>query len=202
MAAVQPVLQFDVEYPDHLSRWKIFVKGLFAIPHQIILGALNSVVGVTSFIAWFGILFTGRYPRGLFNFAVMYLRWSARVYAYTLLMRDEYPPFGEGDYPARLELDYPERLSRWKIFFKGLFIIPHLVVLIFLAIAMLVVECIAWWAILITGRYPQGMFNFVAGVLRWGYRVTAYWYLLTDAYPPFTMAQVPSPTAAAATFAA
>ncbi len=202
MAAVQPVLQFDVEYPDHLSRWKIFFKGLFAIPHMLILGVLNYAIGVTTFIAWFAILFTGRYPRGLFSFALMYLRWSARVGAYYMLMRDEYPPFGEGDYPVRMDLDYPERLSRWKIFLKLLFVIPHFVVLYFLWIAMLVVWAIAWLAILFTARYPQGMFNFTVGVLRWGYRVTAYMYLLTDAYPPFTMAPIPSPTAGLATGAA
>lgn len=198
-----PVLQFDVEYPDHLSRLLIFFKSwLLVIPHQIILGMLVYAVMVTSVLAWFAILFTGRYPRGLFNFAMLYLRWNARVFAYQLLLRDEYPPFGEGSYPVVFELDYPERLSRWKIFFKGIFAIPHIIVLSLLGVAAYIVTIIAWFAILFTGRYPEGMFTFMVGVLRWGHRVGAYIFLLTDAYPPFTLDPVASPTAGFATGAA
>jgi hypothetical protein len=191
----EPVLQYDMEHPERLSRGLIFVKWLLAIPHLIVLGALGYAVAVTTVISWFAILFTGSYPKGLFKFALMFLRWQARVNAYFMLMRDEYPPFGEGSYPVSLELDYPERLSRWKIFFKSIFIIPHLIVIYIMFIAASVVTLIAWFAILITGKYPPGMFNFVAGVFRWWYRVFAYMYLLTDAYPPFSTAPVESPGA-------
>ncbi len=191
----EPILQFDVEYPDHLSRLLIFFKSwLLVIPHQIIVSLLGYAVVVTSVLAWFAILFTGRYPRGLFNFAMLYMRWNARVFAYQLLLRDEYPPFGEGSYPVVFELDYPERLSRWKIFFKGIFVIPHIIVLSLLGIAAYIITIVAWFAILFTGRYPQGMFTFMVGVLRWGHRVGVYVFLLTDAYPPFTLGPAASPT--------
>ncbi len=93
MTATSSPLTYDVEYPEELSRWLIFVKWLLAIPHIIILYALGIAASVVTFIAWFAILFTGRYPQGLYGFAVGYMRWSLRVQAYVLLMRDEYPPF-------------------------------------------------------------------------------------------------------------
>ena len=86
-------LRFDVEYPERLSRWKIFFKWLLAFPHLLILGALGTVAYVMIFIAWFAILFTGRYPEGLYGFGVGVQRWTLRVQAYLFLMRDEYPPF-------------------------------------------------------------------------------------------------------------
>jgi Domain of unknown function (DUF4389) len=202
MAAVQPVLQFDVEYPEHLSRWKIFFKWLLALPHLIILSVFQYLIEITTFLSWFAILFTGRYPRGLWDLSVTYMRWQARVYAYAGLLRDEYPPFGTGDYPVQFQLDYPASLSRWKIFLKWLMAIPSMVVLMLLSIGMIVVSLIAFFAILFTGRYPRGMFTFVVGVQRWGYRLSAYLFLLTDAYPPFTLAPIPSPTAGLATGAA
>ena len=92
------------------------------------------------------------------------------------------------DYPARFDVEYPERLSRWKIFVKWLLVLPHLIVLVFLAIAANVVVIIAWFAILFTGRYPRGMFDFVAGVIRWWIRVQSYaHWLMTDRYPPFSL---------------
>jgi hypothetical protein len=194
-----PIVQYDVEYPESLSHWMVLVKWLLAIPHLIILSLLGYAVGLTTFIAWFAILFTGRYPQGLFKFAMLYLRWQANTYAYVLLQRDEYPPFGEGSYPVVFQLDYPEHLSRGLIFIKWLLVIPHLIVLSLLGLAAYIVTIIAWFAILITGRYPQGMFTFVVGVTRWAYRTFAYWYLLTDAYPPFTLGPVDSPSAGFAT---
>src|SRR5438874_13556317 len=112
------MLRFDVEYPEHLSRLTTFFRVFCAIPHFIVLYLLQAAAGAVTLIAWFAILFTGRYPVGLWNFAMMYQRWNARVFAYLLLMRDEFPPFGDGPYPITFELDYPERLSRWKIFLK------------------------------------------------------------------------------------
>jgi|SRR5579883_2526189 hypothetical protein len=205
MASSQPVLQFDVQYPERSSRLLnglMIIKWIAIIPHYIVLYFLEAVVGVTTILAWFAILFTGRYPRGLFNFALMFLRWQTCVSAYLMLMRDEYPPFGDGAYPVMIELDYPERLSRWKIFFKILFAIPHFIVLYILGAVAAIVTFIAWLAIIFTGAYPRGMFNFNVGVLRWSLRLQAYLLLMTDAYPPFTMAPVPSPTTGYATGAA
>ena len=184
-------VSFDVEYPERLSRWKIFVKWLLAIPHFIVLYLLGIVLGVMVIIAFFAILFTKKWPRGMFDFAVQIQRWISNVAAYALLLqRDEYPPFSgdSGEYPVAYDIDYDDNLSRWQIFLKWLFAIPHYIVLIFLAIAAYVVVTIAFFAILFTARYPRGMFDFVVGVARWYQRVHAYSYLLmTDRYPPFSL---------------
>jgi hypothetical protein len=194
----QPLLEYDVEYPESLSRLLIFVKWFLIIPHAIVLGFLGVALYFTTFIAWFAILFTGRYPRGMWDFAMMVLRWQARMTAYIYLQRDEYPPFGEGSYPVRFEMAYPDRLSRLLIFVKWLLIIPHWIVLYILGIALYVVWIIAWFAILILGRYPRGMFDFVTGVSRWIHRVMTYLMLLTDAYPPFSFGQPATPPPAMA----
>ncbi len=185
----QPVLQYDVAYPEHLSRWMIFLKWLFIIPNLIVVALLGIVAEVVSIIAWFAILITGKYPQGLFNFTLGVLRWYANVSAYTYLQRDEYPPFSmqAGLYPVTLTLDYPDHLSRWKIFFKWLFAIPHFVVLYLLQIARNICIFLAFFAILFTGSFPRGLFDFVVGIDRWQFRVAAYILLLTDAYPPFSM---------------
>ena len=184
-------VRFDVEYPEGLSRWKIFVKWILAIPHFIIVYLLQAVASILVVIAFFAILFTKKWPRGLFDFTVQIERWTSNVYAYALsLQRDEYPPFsGEsGQYPVTLEIDYDDNLSRWMIFIKWLLAIPHIIVLLVLEIAGVVVVTIAFFAILFTGRYPRGMFDFVVGVTRWYWRVQAYAFLLmTDRYPPFSL---------------
>jgi hypothetical protein len=183
-------LRFDVEYPERLSRLLIFFKGLLAIPHLLVLYALSEVVSIMTMIAWFAILFTGRYPKGLFDFVVGVSRWSQNVAAYVLFLRDEYPPFSmeAGRYPVTYEVEYPEKLSRLLIFFKWLLILPNLIVLLLVFIAYSVTLIIAWFAILFSGRYPEGLFKFAVGTLRWGARVNAYVYLLRDEYPPFGMA--------------
>jgi uncharacterized protein DUF4389 len=182
---------FDVEYPEGLSRWKIFVKWILAIPHFIIVYLLLAVAGVLEFIAFFAVLFTKRWPRGLFDFTVQIYRWTANVYAYALtLQRDEYPPFSgdAGQYPLTLEVEYREDLSRWMIFVKWILAIPHYIVLAFLGLAASVVVLIAFFAILFTGRYPRGLFDFVVGVARWWFRVQAYaFWFMTDRYPPFSL---------------
>jgi hypothetical protein len=182
-------VRYDVEYPEELSRWLIFVKLLLAIPHFIILWALGIAAGVMGFIAFFAILFTKRYPRGLFDFVVNVNRWSANVDAYTGLLRDEYPPFSwePGQYAVTYEVDYPEKLNRWLPLVKWwLLAIPHYIVLFALGIAAFVVYIIAWFAILFTKRFPRGLFDFIVGYRRWEYRVNAYAGLLRDEYPPFS----------------
>jgi hypothetical protein len=189
-------LRFDVEYPEKLSHWKVLLKWLFAIPQFIVVYLLQIVLGVMVFIAFFAILFTKRWPQGMWDFAVQIERWTANVIVYgVLLMRDEYPPFnGEpGEYPVTFEIDQPEELSRLMIFVKWLLVIPHLIVLFFVWLASLVVLFIAFFAILFTGRYPRGMFDFLVGAMRWSLRVNAYgfvpWggWLQTDRYPPFAL---------------
>jgi len=182
-------LRFDVEYPEQLNRWLVLVKWLLAIPHILIVNALVNVASVIHVIGFFAILFTTKYPQPLFEFVVNIYRWQANLYAYLGLMRDEYPPFSwePGQYPVNFEIDYPPELNRWLPLVKWLLAVPHYVVLFFLAIAALVVWVIAFFAILFTGAYPRGMFDFVVGVLRWGNRVNAYVFFMRDEYPPFSL---------------
>ncbi len=183
-------LRFDVEYPERLSRWLIFVKWLLIIPHLIILYALAAVAGVMTFLAWFIILFSGRYPKGLFDFVVGVYRWQANISAYVFLLRDEYPPFSlsAGQYPVTYEVEHPERLSRLLIFVKWLLIIPNVIVFYFVYLAYAITLFISWFAILFTARYPEGLFKFAVGFWRWTCRINAYVMLLRDEYPPFSLA--------------
>jgi hypothetical protein len=182
---------YDVEYPERLSRWKIFVKWLLAIPHFIIIYLLGLVFAVLVFIAFFAVLFTKKWPRALFDFALQIQRWTYNTYIYAVtLQRDEYPPFtGEaGQYPVTLDVEYDENLSRWMIFVKWLLALPHYIVLAVLGIGVAFAWLIAFFAILFTARYPRGLFDFVTGTIRWAIRVTAYaFWFMTDRYPPFSL---------------
>lgn len=183
-------LTYDVAYPQRLSRGLIFVKWwLLAIPHYLILYVLNGVQGVIAVIAFFAILFTRRFPRGLFDFMVSVTRWNANVGAYIGLLRDEYPPFdlAPGKYPVTYEVAYPEILSRWLPLVKWFLLIPHYLILLILGMASVIVAVVAWFAILFTAQFPRGLFDFQVGVTRWSYRVVAYLYLLRDEYPPFSL---------------
>jgi hypothetical protein len=190
-AASDYPVAFDVEYPERLSHWKVLVKWLFAIPQFIIVYLLQAVNSVIIFIGFFAVLFTKKWPRGLFDFSLMIQRWTFNTYAYALgLLRDEYPPFSgdSGEYPLTLEVEYREDLSRWMIFVKWILAIPHFIVLAFVFLAASLVVLIAFFAILFTGRYPRGLFDFVVGTARWAVRVNAYalWFM-TDRYPPFSL---------------
>jgi Domain of unknown function (DUF4389) len=152
-------------------------------------GALGAVAAAVAVIAWFAILFTGRYPDGLWNLAAFYLRWRVRAATYMTLLRDEYPPFGDAPYPASLAIDAPTApRDRLSVAVRLLLILPHLVVLCALGIGWILATVFAWFAILFTGRYPASLAPFSLGVLRWNIRVEAYMLLLHDDYPPFRLA--------------
>jgi hypothetical protein len=205
-------LRLTGELSPQLSRGLWLVKWLLAIPHFIVLVFLWIAFVVLSLVAFFAILFTGRYPRRLFDFNVGVLRWSWRVgfYSYSALGTDKYPPFtlkDVPDYPARLEVEYPDSLSRGLVLVKWwLLAVPHYVVVGVFAggglaawagggggwvsssgglVGLLV--CFAGVILLFTGRYPQSIYDFVLGMNRWVFRVAAYAALMTDVYPPFRL---------------
>ncbi len=151
-------------------------------------GVLGAVAGVCAFIAWFGIVFANRHPRGLWDFGAFYMRWHTKATAYAALFRDEYPPFGEGDYPVRFDVSYPEgSRDRLSVGLRLIYAIPHFLVLIALGFAWFVTTVIAWFAILFTGNYPAGLYDFGFQVWRWQVRVESYVLLLRDEYPPFSL---------------
>jgi hypothetical protein len=154
-------------------------------------GVLNAVLSLLVFFAWIAILFTGRFPNSFRDFCHMIFRWSQNVHAYVLLLSDPYPPFGDSPYPLRIGIVPAAQYNRWAVFFRLILVIPHAIVLAFLGIAQFVVTIIAWFAILFTGQYPEGLYEFSVGVSRWGARVSAYFLLFVDEYPPFTLASEP-----------
>jgi len=176
------------------------IKWLLAIPHYIILAFLWIAFIVVTIIAFFSILFTTKYPKGLFNFNVGVLRWTWRVgfYSYEALGTDSYPPFTlkSVDYPADLEVAYPERLSRGLVLIKWwLLAIPHYIVTAFFQggwgrgnVGLVFILAIFGAVVLLfTGKYPKDIFNLVVGMNRWSYRVAAYAALMTDEFPPFRL---------------
>jgi hypothetical protein len=184
-------INVEADYPQNgISNLRPLYHWLLAIPHYfalffVVIAAYFAFIGV-----WFSILFTRRYPPGLFNFMAGTLRWSNRVNGYTYWMTEEYPPFSldEAPYPIRSRFAYPENgISRWRVFFQWFLAIPHFIVLYFLAIGAYIGLVIAFFAILFTGQYPPAVFNFLVGVMRWSTRVIAYTLLMTEEYPPFSL---------------
>jgi hypothetical protein len=183
--AAYPV-RFDVDYPECLSRWKIFIKWLLAFPPYVILYIISGAAMVPA-AAFFTILFRKKYPRWWFDFLVNFLRYQYRIGVYLLLLRDDYPALDE-EQAVHLDVEYPADLNRWLPLVKWLLALPHLIVLAILGIVYYIVLIIAWFAILFTARYPRPLFDFSVGVNRWSLRVSAYaFYLLTDKYPPFSL---------------
>jgi hypothetical protein len=211
MNATSSPLRFEARLDGPLSRWLWLVKWLLLIPHYLVLLFLWLALAVLTVVAGFAILFTGRYPRGIFDFNVGVLRWSWRVgfYGYDALGTDRYPPFtlkDVPDYPARLHIAYPEELSRGLVLVKWwLLAIPHYLIIgglsgaansytadhwsyrpLGLLSALLLVAAVG---LLFTGRYLAGLFDFVLGINRWIARVGVYSLLMTDSYPPFRLDQ-------------
>jgi hypothetical protein len=191
------MIQYNVTHQEKYSRKELLLRTFFgwlyiAIPHFFLLFFIMIASLVLWFLAWWVVLFTGRYPKGFFDFQVNVLRWSARVEARLLHLLDGYPAFGLNETDAGLIFDipYPERLSRGHLLlrtFFGLFycLIPHGFVLFFRAIATAVIIFFAWWVVLFTGQYPVNLHEFVVGTSRWNYRVSVYIMFMSDTYPPF-----------------
>jgi uncharacterized protein DUF4389 len=151
-------------------------------------GLLGAAAYVLAVVSWFTIVIAGQHITGIRQFGAFYLRWRVRALSYLMLLEDEYPPFGDSPYPAAIEIVDPtgprDRLS---VGLRLLLVIPHFIILVFLAIAWWVTAFIAWLLILLSGEYPRGLYDFGAGVLRWLLRVEAYMLLLVDDYPPFSL---------------
>ena len=194
-----------VEYPERLSRLTTFFRAFTAIPIIIIISLVSSggqqggadgwsyqygAAGLVVLPIVLMLLFRQKYPRWWFDWNVALTKFSTRVSAYIMLLRDEYPSTDE-DQSVHIEIPYPnakQDLNRWLPLVKWFLAIPHYIVLCFLYIAVLVCIVIAWFAILFTRRYPRGLFDFVVGVFRWSLRVAVYAFLLTtDRYPPFRL---------------
>jgi hypothetical protein len=177
---------YEVEYPERLSRLLIFVKIILLIPHIIALYILGVVAAIVHFLNWFAVLFTGNTPEGLFNFGVGYERWRARVAAYALLQTDKYPPFSMEDdpnYPVRVLATRPQKIARWRCFFQWIMSIGALIIYFFIGIAAYIAVFFAWFAILITGRYPKGLFNMASTAIRYGMRLDLYYFLYSETFP-------------------
>jgi uncharacterized protein DUF4389 len=180
-------VHLEIDYPDRLSRLLIFVKWLLAIPHYIALFFLGIGAAIATLIAWFAVIITGRYPRSLFDYNLGVHRWGLRVSAYLLLLTDAYPPFALEDdrgQPVRLNVDYPERVDRWRPLLNWLLALPVALVAGLMIYVAYAVVFLAWFAILFTGRFPQGLFKIVAVALRWQANVNFYIYWMTAQYPP------------------
>lgn len=191
MSAPYPVT-LEVNPPGPQGRWGVFFRGILAIPHLIILNyALTTISQVLAFLAWFVIVFTGRFPAGLVSLTSGSLRWQARVLGYVLLLTNRYPPFSfeqESEYPVRGTVPVQiEDRNRWTVGFRIFLLIPSAIVFLLLSIAGVVVLLIAWVAALFKGAVPTGMHTFLAGWLRWWLRLSGYAYLAVDQYPPFSM---------------
>lgn len=207
--------RLDIDYPEKFGWLTTFFRLIWAIPILIVLSVISATSSSTVTVVTrtgevvskatstgggiaggvFGatllmILFRQRYPRWWFDFAREFTRFEARVGAYLALLTDRYPSTVE-EQTVHLEIDYPdvkEDLNRWLPLVKWLLAIPHYIVLVVLGVIAIFAIIIAWFAILFTGRYPRGLFDYVVGVGRWGLRVQAYVSLLvTDRYPPFSL---------------
>jgi hypothetical protein len=207
-AAAQYPVRLSIDYPDRrLNRATTFFRVIVAIPIFIVLAAVSGGgtgwEGGKDYVAYTGaaggtlvfapllmILFRQKYPRWWFDWNLNLFRFENRVFAYLALMDDRYPSTDE-EQAVHIEIDYPDAqrdLNRWLPLVKWLLAIPHFVLLVFLGIGALFAVIFAWFAILFTGTYPRGLFDFVEGVFRWSARVGGYAFLLvTDRYPPFSL---------------
>jgi len=203
-------VKLEIDYPEKLDRFTSFFRILWSVPILVVISLLTSsggevfiqeagkqttvsggsIAGGLSAATALMIIFRQKYPRWWFDFALELNRFTARVGAYLFLLTDRYPSTDETQ-SVHLEISYPsvkKDLNRWMPFVKWFLAIPHYIILAILFLGMLFSTVFAWFAILLTGKYPKSLFNFVVGVGRWATRVNAYAFLLTtDEYPPFSL---------------
>jgi hypothetical protein len=195
----------------HRNRLTTAFRLILAIPHLILVGSvgfgfaansrrsdfvsfggetglLGGIALLLAIVSWFTIVIASEHYTPIRRYTHFYLRWRVRALAYLMLLADQYPPFGDGPYPAALAFDTTEKpRDRLTVALRLILAIPHYIVLFFVLCVWWVTTVIAWFAILITGAYPQGLYEFGAGALRWLIRVEAYSLLMVDDYPPFSL---------------
>ena len=183
-----------LDAPLEVANWRALVNWLLILPYAIVTMLLGYALGFVGFIAFFTVLFTKKVPTGLFNFMAMCFRVSWRSASYQFFMREPYPNWtfdsaavDPGDDPAKFSIEDPGEMNRWLPLVKWLLIIPHLIVLLFLSIGVWFALLIGFFAVLFTGRWPEGLRNFIVGFERWALRVGAYAFFMTDDYPPFSL---------------
>lgn len=191
-------MKLEIKHQESYSRGELLLRTLFgfiyiAVPHLFLLVFVSLWGSILSFVAFWVVLFTGKYPESFFEFQVKLLRWNLRVNARLYNLSDGYPSFGLSgtDDNTSFDMDYPESLSRGTLILRillGYFyvIIPHGFVLFFRLIGVMVLQFLAWWVVLFTGSYPQSWHEFNVGTIRWSYRVNVYMSFMTDTYPPFS----------------
>ena len=187
---------FSFDAPEKVANWRAIVNWLLVIPHFVILYGLRILSQVVAIISWFAILITGELPEGFANIQAMFMRYELRTYTFYLFMCEEYPPFAFGMTPTdggeepRLRVEFRPQLAdrnRLTVAFRIILVIPQLIAVFVLGIVATVLTVIAFFVVLFTGRWPDGMRAFVLNVMRWYLRVQTYYLLLTDEYPPFEL---------------
>lgn len=190
-------MKVTIKHQETYSRGELLLRTFFGfiyimIPHAFVLYFLQIAAGLLTFISWWAVLFTGKYPQSFYEFQLNMQRWSLRLGLRMMNLADGYPAFGlsSTDPNSNIEIENPESLSRGLLLlrtFFGMFyvMIPHGFILMFRGIACMFIAMIAWWIVLFTGKYPEGMFNFIVETQRWSTRVSLYMMFMTDVYPPF-----------------
>ena len=191
-------MKLTIKHQEKYSRGELLLRTLLGwlyiyLPHFFLLFFVGIWAGILQFVAFWVILFTGKYPQSMFEFQVGMQQWSVRLMARMYNLSDGYPAFGiKGqDDHTTLEVPYPDKVSRGLTLLRLLFgafyvILPHYFILFFRSIFVGILIFLAWWVVLFTGKYPAGWHNWVVGQIRWQMRVTLYMYYMTDKYPAFT----------------
>jgi hypothetical protein len=187
-------VRFEFDAPERVANWRPLVHWLLAIPHLVILYALNIALEVVWFISFFAVLFTKQIPEGLFNFQVFVLRYQHRVNTYVAFMREPYPSFDftvtrddPGGDPLFLTIDRPDEVNRWLPLVKWLLAIPHYILLAIYGIGAFFAMIGAFFIVLFTGKFPLGIRDFVIKVSRYAAHIQAYILFLRDEYPSFSL---------------
>ncbi len=179
---------FIIPRPEKTSRLLMIFRFFLIIPVAFFGGLYSIPVSAVMLVAFWAILFTGKYPRSMWEYVTRYFRFNTNLNAYFMLLTDAYPPFNgkaETPYPIKTTFAYPERMSRLALLFRWLIMFPHYFYVMIYSIGYLAIAFLNFWAVLFMGKIPEGFFSFLKRYFIYSYRLNAYMYVLTDEYPPF-----------------